>query len=171
MPGLMTRELPDWGKLLLAFGALGAVWVGFQTGWLQALMALAVSSPTALGLIVLALFTYWAWDELEDDDDASDVISKTSNRAENATGGLLNSTAALVLGALAILGTVATQALDAGMAFVDVAVAMPFASVQLGTVGLGALGALGAIPVEWVIGGGLLLLGLGMITRDRDGGS
>lgn len=161
-------ELGMTAKVALAFAALGAIWVATQTGVLQALLALGLGSPIVAGLLVLVVFAYWAIDELEDDDAASDVISKTSNRAESATQGLLDGAAALVLGVVAIAGTVGTELLNALMGTVDLAVQFPALGLaQAGTVVTGVLGALGTLPPEVVAAVGIGLLVVGTIARKR----
>lgn len=165
------RDLSPTAKVILALVALAAAWLAFQSGILQALLALGVASPTVLGLAVLALIGYWALDELEDDDDATDVIGKTADRAEGASRGFLDGTAALVMGVGAIVATVGTQAIDGLAAFIDIAMTAPLAAANVGTlfaVGASAMGYL-THPAVAVIGVGLLVAGL--IARRREAGA
>lgn len=150
MPYLNVRDLGMQGKLVLAFVALAAGWLALQTGAIEALLALGVGSPTVLGLVVIGVLAWWAFDELEDDDDATDVISKTSGRAEDASRGFLNGTSALIMGIVAVGGTVGMEVFDGLLSFVDVALTVPMASAQIGTAVAGIAGAAGVLATNEV---------------------
>lgn len=161
-------ELGMTAKVALAFAALGAIWVATQTGVLQALLALGLGSPMVAGLLVLVVMAYWALDELEDDDDASDVISKTSDRAESATQGLLDGAAALILGLVAIAGTVGMEVFNGLLGMMDLAFQFPALGLaQVGTLATGLLGAAGALSPVMVGGIGIGLLVVGALARKR----
>jgi hypothetical protein len=164
-------ELDELGmrtKVLLAFVALGAGWLALQTGVVEAVLALGLTSPTVAGLVVLAMLAYWALDELDDDDDATDVIRKTSERAENASKGFLDGTAALIMGVAAILMTIGMQAFDALLAFVDVASQLPLAFANVGAILAGIGGALGFLAAPEVAAIGVVLLIGALIARRRE---
>jgi hypothetical protein len=167
--GVLSREDRDEmsprAKVLLAFFALAGVWVAVQTGVIQALLALGLTSPLFAGLAVLGLFAYWALDELEDDDGATDVISKTSERAESASEGFLSGTATLIMGVATVALTIGAQLFDGIAAFIDVALTVPLASAQIGTGLAGVAGALGILAAPEVAVTGVVLLVAAFIAR------
>jgi hypothetical protein len=154
-------------KVLLAVAGLAALWVAAQTGVLEAVLALGLASPTVAGLALLAVIAYWALDELEDDDEARDVIDKTTSRAESASAGRLDGPAALVLGLVGIGLTVGTQALDFVAGLVDVIATAPLAAANLGTIAAGIGAMAGILASNHVVAIGAALLVLGLIARRR----
>jgi len=159
------EEMSPRTKVLLAFVALAGVWVAFQTGVIEALLALGLTSPMFAGLAILGLFAYWALDELEDDDDATDIISKTSERAESASEGFLSGSATLIMGIATVALTIGTQLFDGIAAFVDVALTVPLASAQIGTGFVGVAGALGFLAAPEVAAVAALLLIAAFVAR------
>lgn len=164
---LFERDFSPTVKVILAIVALAAAWIAFQSGVLQALLALGVTSPTVLGLGILALIGYWAIDELEDDDDASDVIGKTADRAEGASKGFLDGAAALVMGVAAIVATVGVQAIDGLTALLDLAMTAPLAAANIGTLFAVGASAMGYLTNPMVVGVGIVLLVAGLIAHRR----
>lgn len=163
--------LSDWedlgmrSRVLLAFVALAVGWLALQTGALQAVLALGLASPTVAGLAVLGVLAYWALDELEDDDDATDVIGKTSDRAESASKGFLDGTSALVMGLVTVGGTIGLELFDAFAGFVDMALTVPLASAQVGATLAGIAGALGVLAAPEVAAVGVVLLVAAFVAR------
>lgn len=162
---MMFEDIGARGKVVLAFVALAVGWLALQTGALEAVLALGLASPMVAGLVVLAILAYWALDELEDDDDATDVISKTSNRAESASKGLLDGTAALIMGGLAVASTVGLEVFDGLASFVDVALSVPLASAQIGTGLAGIAGAAGILATTEVAAAAAVLLVAAFVAR------
>lgn len=166
-----VEDLGMRGKVVLSFVALGLGWLALQTGVVEAVLALGLASPTVAGLLVLAVIAYWALDELEDDDDATDVISKTTDRAESASKGFLDGAAVLIMGLATFALTVGTELFDGIMALVDVAMTVPLASAQVGTgiAGIaGAAGILGTTEVAAVAG--VLLVAAFVARRNKTEG-
>lgn len=165
MPFGLFENLGMRGKVALAFVALGVGWLALQSGVVEAVLALGLASPTVAGLLVLAIIAYWALDELEEEDDATDVISKTSDRAESASKGLLDGTSALIMGLATFLLTVGTEMFDGIMAFVDVAMTVPLASAQVGTGIAGIAGAAGILGTTEVAAAAVILLVAAFVAR------
>lgn len=166
--GLFEDEMSPQMKVVLTIALLAVGWLALQTGALQAVLALGLASPTVAGLVVLGLLAYWALDELEDDDDATDVISKTSSRAESASQGFLSGSAALIMGVSTVGLTVGMDLFDGIMAFVDVAMTVPLASAQIGTALAGIAGALGYLAAPEVGGAALVLLIAAFVARRNE---
>lgn len=165
MPFLKWDEIGMRGRVLLAFVVLALGWLALQTGVFHAVLALGLTSPTVAGLLVLAVLAYWALDELEDEDEATDVISKTSERAESASKGLLDGTAALIMGIGTVGLTVGVELFDGVLALIDMAMTLPLASAQIGTGIAGLAGAVGLLAVSEVALVALVLLVAGLAAR------
>lgn len=146
----LTKRLGPRGGVIVAVAAIALVWVVINTSLLASvagpLSILTANSRLVAGLLVVGVFAYWALDELEEDDDATMAIQKTSERAADATGGFITVTRAVVAG-------VATVVLTAGDQLVMVLTEAPMVVGQLTISVLGIGAAVGALPV------GVLLIG------------
>lgn len=139
------KRLGPTGTVLAVVALLGGLWVVLNTS-----LAAAVAGPVAMltanlrlvaGLVVIGLIGYWALDELEDDDEFTDAVEKTGERASTASRGFINTTTV-------VLGTVATVLFGFGDALIDVLGQAPAFAGQfiIGILGIG--GASGLLSVE-----------------------
>lgn len=92
-----------------------------------------------------------------------------ARKFENDAGdGLLDGATALVLGVVAIVLTIGTQAVDLIAGLADFAAQSPLVAGQLATIGVGVLGALGRLSVTGVVVGGVALLLFAIVWRRRE---
>lgn len=167
MAWMRDVDLGVTGKLLIAFAALAVAWVTFQSGVLPAMVALSVSSPTLLGLAAIALIAYWAFDEAEEGDDASDIVDKTTDRIERWTAGLIDGTTALILGGLSIAVVSGTEFLGMLNGLVDVGAMAPMATAQIATILAGLGLGLGALSTTAFVGIAAVFLVGGLVAKRR----
>ncbi|MEA5408614.1 hypothetical protein VB773_14235 [Haloarculaceae archaeon H-GB2-1] len=161
----LTARLGGRGTLGLGLLAVALLWVVLNTS-----LASAVAGPVAVltsnlqlfaGLTVIALVGYWLVDEFEDDDDLDDTVEKAGDRAGEASAGFVNLTTATLGAAAAVLVTIGDQL------FATVSEAPMIAGqALLGALGIGA--GIGAVPVEVVILGALLVIVVSGILRGDD---
>lgn len=168
MIGLVMKEMGQRSKIVLAFVILGGVLLGIQTGVLQAVAAIVAADPIILGFVVLGLLLWWALDEAEDDDDASEIISKTADRAERRSKGFLDGTGAVLVGLVAIAGTVGTQLFDALVGVAGGALTAPLAAANLGVIAAIGGSILGLVSGTQVLVIAVALLIAGLVARRMD---
>lgn len=154
------------GNIVLGLLGLALVWVVVNTS-----LVASLSGPLAIltsnlqlfaGLAVILALAYWALDEVEEDDDVTDAVSKTSERAEEASAGFINVTTAVLGGLAAILVT-------SGDALFSVIGEAPMLAGQfiIGLLGVG--GAIGALPLGLVAVGALVvIIGSGIIREEEE---
>jgi len=148
-------------KVALAVLAMLAAWLAFQSGMLAQVAGPIVANAGILsGVVLVLLLGWWALDEAEDDDDATDVIEKTATRAET-----------VILGAVAVLLTFGGNLLDLLGSLVELLAGGPLIASNLGAGLAGIAGALGFVSPEIVGGIVVVLLFAALIARDRGAGS
>lgn len=161
----LMGDLDGRGRLLAALGVIAVAFVAVNVaGGLVATVTgpLLSNADLVIGLGLIGLLGWWVVSEADEGDSAADAIGKTADRAEDATDGFLEGTAAVILGGSAILLTVGQQVLDlAGIA--------PTVASNLLAVGLGFLGIAGVVSSTQFVAIALIALVVAVAIRRRDG--
>lgn len=154
----MLNRIETRGKVLLMLAGTAVLLVATETMTLP-LDPIMANPRLLVGLAAIGLVSWWAYDELEEDDDFSAVASKTTDRAEDSVGGFVNGTTALLTGLVAVVMTAGQPVLDVLGGVLAHAGEMPVVVSNLVAAGLGFLGALGVLtgPQVLVVAGSLLV--------------
>ncbi|WP_436924927.1 hypothetical protein [Halosimplex amylolyticum] len=132
---MATSGFGGRGYLMMGVLALAAVW-----GVVNTSLAASVAGPVHMvaanlrlfiGFGIIAMLAYWVLDEADENDDVSDALEKTSDRAADASGGFINVTRVFLAGLATIIAT-------SGDALIDM---ITMAPTIAGQVGIGLLGA------------------------------
>jgi hypothetical protein len=159
---LRTRLGPP-GGVVVAAAVLALVWIVVNTPLLASVVGplsiIKANGQLVIGLLIVGIFAYWALDELEEDDDATIAIKKTSERAADATGGFITVTRAAVAG-------VATIVLTAGDQLAATVVEAPLIVGQFAISALGVGAALGALPIGLLlVGAAAVIIGTALVSE------
>lgn len=159
------KRLGTTGTVGAVLALLAGLWVVLNTS-----LAAAVAGPFEVltanlrlvaGLVIIGLIGYWALDEIEDDDEITDTVEKTGERASSATRGALSTTSVF-------LGAVATVAFGFSGELIDLLGQAPAMAGQLLIGGLGLAGAGGFLSVEVVAVGVVLVVVATGVARGSD---
>ncbi|MFC7047278.1 hypothetical protein ACFQH6_19385 [Halobacteriaceae archaeon GCM10025711] len=164
----LTRRFGTTQTALGGVVLLAALWVAFTMGLLAGpLAALTANATLLVGVGALALLGWWVWDEVEEDDDLSSVVSKTGDRAERASRGFLDGMAAVILAVAAVAFTIGDVLLGGLAGFADQLVQAPLVAANLAGIGLGLAGIMGFLGANVYTIAALALLLTAMVIRRR----
>jgi len=159
------KRLGPTGTIGVVVVVLAALWIVLNTS-----LAAAVAGPLAMltanlrlvvGLVIIAALGYWALDELEEDDEWTDAVEKTGDRASESTRGIIN-------GTTVILGTVVTVLVTGGDALVDVLGQAPAMAGQLVLGILGVAGAGGLLSPRVLAVGAVVVIVITAVARGTE---
>jgi len=159
------NRLGTTGTIASVVAVLAGLWVVLNTS-----LAASLAGPFAVvtanlrlvaGLAIILAIGYWALDEVEQDDEFTDAVEKTGERASSASRGALNTTTVL-------LGGLATVLFGFGAELVDILGQAPAMAGQfaIGLLGLGGAG--GFLSVEVVAVGVVLVIILTGVATGAD---